>query len=55
MTSCYFERHMIDQCSSYDLIQVPLQFSTGVSSSGGIILCIKSRLFFDIIVYLMYN
>ena len=42
----------IGQCRSYDLIQVPLQFSTGVSSSGGII-CVKSRLFFDIIIYLM--
>ena len=40
MTNCYFERHMICQCRSYDLIQVPLQFSTGMSSSGGFILYI---------------
>ena len=38
--------------SCYNLIQVPLQFSAGVSSSGGIY-CVKSRLFFDIILYLM--
>ena len=32
-----FRKTMIGQCRSYDLIQVPLQFSTGMSSSGGII------------------
>ena len=46
--TCCFER-LIGQCRSYDLIQLPLQFSTGMSSSGGIN-CVKSRLFFDVIV-----
>ena len=34
-----FWETLIGQCRSYDLIQVPLQFSTGMSSSGGF-LCI---------------
>ena len=44
---------LIGQCRSYDLIQLPLQFSTQMSSSGGIN-CIKSRLFFDIIVLFLF-
>ena len=51
MTSCYFET-LIGQCRSHDLIQVPLQFSTKVSSPGDFN-CVISRLFYDIIVYMV--
>ena len=40
---------LIGQFRSYDLIKMPLQFSTELSSSGSINY-LKTRLFFDILV-----
>ena len=45
---------LIGQFRSHDIFKLPLQFSTKLSSSGGIVF-LRTRVFFDISTWFMFH